>query len=141
MSIYILLLTLTPGGREQTLQDPESVLRMEESIDVPGIQVLGMYGVLGNYDFVSIVEAPDNEAIARFSLDLGVRAGVHVTTLPAIPVTRLDGISPRDPAGVGGDDSAGALAVLTIREGRLRLHTGGGTSTTRPNVVRARMRR
>ena len=97
MSIYILLLTLTPGGREQTLRDPESVLRMEESIEVPGIQVLGMYGVLGNYDFGSIVEAPDNEAVARFSLDLGVKAGVHVTTLPAIPVTRLEGVSPRGP--------------------------------------------
>ena len=97
MSMYILLLTLTPEGRERTLRDPESVLRTGESIDVPGIQVLGMYGVLGNYDFVSIVEAPDNEAVARFSLELGVKAGVHVTTLPAIPVTRLEGISPRDP--------------------------------------------
>ena len=83
MSVYILLLTLTPGGREQTLRDPERVLRM--------------YGVLGNYDFVSIVEAPDNEAVARFSLDLGVKAGVHVITLPAIPVTRLEGVSPRGP--------------------------------------------
>lgn len=97
MSMYILLLTLTPEGREQTLRDLENMLRTEESIDVPGVQVLGMYGVLGNYDFVSIVDAPDNEAMARFSLDLGVKAGVHVTTLPAIPITRLEAASGWDP--------------------------------------------
>ena len=90
MAIYIQLLTLTPEGRERALRDPESVLRAQDAMIVPGIQVLGQYGVLGEYDFVNIVEAPDNEAIARFSLELGVRAGVHVTTLPAIPIGRLE---------------------------------------------------
>jgi hypothetical protein len=40
---------------------------------------------------VSIVDAPDNETVARFSLELGVRAGAQVETLPAIPIARLDG--------------------------------------------------
>ena len=97
MSMYILLLTLTPEGREQMLYDSESLLDAAESIDAPDIRVMGLYGVLGSYDFVSLVEAPDNAAIARFSLNLGVTAGVHVMTLPAIPVTRLEPISPPDP--------------------------------------------
>ena len=46
--------------------------------------------MLGDPDFVSIVSAPDNEAIARFSLELGVRAGVHVSSMPAVPVGRLE---------------------------------------------------
>ena len=71
---------------------------------------MGLYGVLGNYDFVSMVEAPDNASIARFSLNLGVRAGVHVTTLPAIPVTRLEMASTPDPARDGGDGVPGADA-------------------------------
>ena len=45
-----------------------------------------MYGVIGAYDFVSIVEAPDNDAAARFSLEFRVRAGVQVETLPAAPI-------------------------------------------------------
>jgi uncharacterized protein with GYD domain len=73
------------------LQDPTSLLRAEEQVAVTGVEVLGLYGVLGPYDFVSIVEAPDNETMARFSLELGVRAGAQVATLPAIPVARLDG--------------------------------------------------
>ena len=90
MATYIQLLTLTAEGREKTLKDPESVLHAQDNISVPGIQVLGLYGVLGPYDFVNMLEAVDNEAVARFSLNLGVRAGVHITTLPAIPIGRME---------------------------------------------------
>ena len=96
MPIYIQLLTLTPEGRERTLEDPESVRRAQYEIDVPGIELLGEYGVLGEIDFVNIVQAPDNESIARFSLELGVRAGVHINTMPAIPISRLEGAARRE---------------------------------------------
>ena len=42
------------------------------------------------YDFVNILTAPDKESAARFSMELGVVAGVHVTTMAAIPVARLE---------------------------------------------------
>src|SRR5579863_8078100 len=90
MSNYILLLTLTPAGRETMLREPASLLEAEEGVSVPGVEMLGLYGVLGEYEFISIVEAPDNETMARFSLELGVRAGAQVQTLPAIPVARFD---------------------------------------------------
>jgi uncharacterized protein with GYD domain len=86
---YILLLTLTLDGRERMLNDPESLMRTATAIETHDTQILGMYGVLGDYDFVGIVEAPDNDEIARYSLELGVNASVHVATLPAIPVARL----------------------------------------------------
>ncbi len=53
------------------------------------VRVLGLYAVLGEYGFVSIVDAPGNDAMARFSIELGVRAGVHITILPAVPVALL----------------------------------------------------
>ena len=89
MATYILLLTLTPEGQEAALHDPEYLLRVEEAIRVPGVQPLGLYAVLGQYDFVTIVEAEDNTRMARFSLELGVGAMVHIHTLPAVPITRL----------------------------------------------------
>ena len=94
MAHYILLMTLTPEGRENTLRDPESMVRAAHGMDVPGVTGLGLYAVLGAYDFVSIVEAPDNDAAARYSMRLGVQAGLHITTLPAVPAGQL-----RDPAG------------------------------------------
>ena len=90
MARYILLMTLTPEGREKILVDSETILRAESDIRTSEIQMLGLYGVLGDHDFVAIVEAPDNDAAARFSLELGVLGGVHITTLPAIPIARLD---------------------------------------------------
>ncbi len=75
MATYILLLTLTPEGREKALADPDSLRRAEAAIRVPGTQVLGLYGVLGQYDFVSILDAEDNAAVAQFSLDSPVLSG------------------------------------------------------------------
>ena len=90
MATYILLITLTPEGQRKALADPDYLLKQDDAIDVPGVSTLGCYAVLGAYDFVMMAEADDNEQVAKFSLELGVRAGVHVTTLPAVPVGRLD---------------------------------------------------
>jgi uncharacterized protein with GYD domain len=103
VATYIQLLVLTPEGREKTLRDPQFVLREQHKINVPGVRILGQYGVLGEYDFVNIVEAPDNESVARFSIELGVRAGAHIVTLPAIPVARLE--APKRPADLPGLES------------------------------------
>ena len=112
MPTYILLLTMTPEGRERMLDDPESLLRAESDVSVPGVQLMGLYGVLGDYDFVSLVDAPDNDAVARFSLELGVKAGAHITTLPAIPIMRFAETGPRAPqeieAGAGPPRPEGA---------------------------------
>ena len=97
MATYFLLLTMTPEGRAASLEDPERLLRIEGEIQAEGVETLGLYGVLGEYDFVSVVEASDNEAIANFSLELGVRAGAHITTMPAIPIGRFERHEPRGP--------------------------------------------
>ena len=51
-----------------------------------GVKVKQQFAVLGPYDFVNIVEAPDNETVMRMSVELGSRGSVHLITLPAIPV-------------------------------------------------------
>ncbi|MEK6589574.1 MAG: GYD domain-containing protein, partial [Nitrospinota bacterium] len=42
--------------------------------------------VLGPYDFVNIVEAPDNDTIMRMSVELGARGSVELLTMPAMAV-------------------------------------------------------
>ncbi|MBI4202668.1 MAG: GYD domain-containing protein [Chloroflexi bacterium] len=90
MPIYIQLLTLTQEGKERMVKNPASLLLALADIHVPGVQPLGQYAVLGEYDYVSIVDARDNEAIALFSLHLGVRVGAHIATLPTVPLGRLE---------------------------------------------------
>src|SRR5215216_2628862 len=90
MATYVMLITLTPEGRIAAQRDADYLLALEDKVAAPGVNMMGLYAVLGRYDFVAILEAPDNEAAARFSLDLGVEAGLHIETLPVIPATRLD---------------------------------------------------
>ena len=83
-------MTLTQEGRHLVNEDPETVLHAAHSSDLPDVHCMGLYAVLGDHDFITILEAPDNEAAARFSLELGVKVGVEIQTVPAIPVSRLD---------------------------------------------------
>ena len=47
---------------------------------------MAQYAVLGPYDFVTIIEAPDNATISRVSVELGARGGVAGMTMAAIPL-------------------------------------------------------
>ncbi|MDI9619956.1 MAG: GYD domain-containing protein [Candidatus Nezhaarchaeota archaeon] len=89
MGIYVLLSTLTPEGRKTVKQRPERILEVNKEIESFGAKVLEQYAVLGPYDFVNVVEAPDNETIARISVELGSRGTVQIMSMPAIPVEQL----------------------------------------------------
>ena len=89
MATYVLLSTLTTEGRQTLHKDPDRMGEVNEEITDFGCNVLAQYAVLGPYDFVTVVEAPDNETVAHMSLDLGSRGTVNIMTLPAIPVANL----------------------------------------------------
>jgi len=86
MPIYILLSTLTAEGRKTVKDRPERILEVDKEIEAFGVKVLSQYAVLGPYDFVNVVEAPDNEAIGRASVELGSRGTVQIISMPATPV-------------------------------------------------------
>ena len=72
------------------LEDPNVILNTEDEMESSDARIIGLYAVLGDIDFVAILDADDNAAAARFALELGVRAGLRTTTLPAIPIGRLE---------------------------------------------------
>lgn len=86
MPTYILLSTLTDEGRKTVKQRPERILEVNREIEALGAKVLAQYAVLGPYDFVNVLEAPDNETVARVSLELGSRGTVQIMSLAAIPI-------------------------------------------------------
>jgi uncharacterized protein with GYD domain len=45
--------------------------------------------VLGQYDFVNIIEAPDNATMTRVSVEIGSRGSVRLMTLPAVDATEF----------------------------------------------------
>jgi uncharacterized protein with GYD domain len=86
---YILLSTLTAEGRKTLKSKPDRIREVNKEIEAFGAKVLSQYAVLGPYDFVNIVEAPDNETISRVSVELGARGTVKIMSLPAVPLDRF----------------------------------------------------
>jgi uncharacterized protein with GYD domain len=86
MASYIIMSTLTDEGRKTIKDKPNRILEVNQELEKMGVKVKQQFAVLGIYDFVNIVEAPDNETVMRMSVELGARGSVQLITLPAIPV-------------------------------------------------------
>jgi uncharacterized protein with GYD domain len=97
MAMYFLLGTLSHEGQRMLRNNPDLVTDTATSLDVEGARVLGQYAVLGHYDFVTLVQADENAAVARLSAEFGVRTGLHFETLSAVAVGFLADHDPSDP--------------------------------------------
>lgn len=64
------------------LEDPTKMMTAHSEVEAMELTGLGMYVVLGAFDIVTSIEAPDNRAATRYSLQLGVRIGAHTQTPP-----------------------------------------------------------
>ena len=86
MPIYILLSKLTAEGRETIRDKPERIKEVNKEIEESGAKIISQYAVIGPYDFLNVVEAPDNKTIMRVSVEFGARGTVEIMTMPAIPI-------------------------------------------------------
>ena len=89
MATFILLSKLTDEGAQTISDEPERILAVNKELDRMGVHVVSQWAVLGPYDFVNVVEAPDNVTIARVSAALASRGTVRIMTLPAIAIEEL----------------------------------------------------
>jgi len=86
MPQYIILSNLTDEGRRTIKQRPERIMEVNKEIEAMGVKILKQYALLGSYDFLNIVEAPNNETVMKMSVEIGSRGSVHLMTLPALAV-------------------------------------------------------
>ena len=86
MPLYIMLSSLSETGRQVLRKLPGSIRKVNAEVGRMGARVIAQYAVLGPYDFVTVLEAPDNETVSRISVELGARGSVQMMTMPAIPV-------------------------------------------------------
>ena len=89
MPMYAMLSTLGPDGWETVRQHPERILAVRSEVEALGLKVHAQYALMGQYDFLNIIEAPDEEAMANAAIMLAARGTMRTTTLPAIPVEDL----------------------------------------------------
>jgi len=86
MAQYVILSTLTDEGRRTIKEKPKRILEVNKELEKMGVKVKQQFAVLGPYDFVNIVEAPDNNTVMKMSVELGARGSVQLLTLAAIPI-------------------------------------------------------
>ena len=86
MPTFVLLSTLTPEGVQTVKNNPARIKEVNKEVEQLGAKVTAQWATLGRFDFVNIVEAPDEQTIARVSLELGSRGTSKYESLVAIPV-------------------------------------------------------
>lgn len=86
MPTFIMLSTLGPDGAARIVEEPERIKGVNAEVEAMGVKVLQQYALLGTYDFLNILEAPDQETMAKVALTLASRGTVKSVTLTAIPV-------------------------------------------------------
>jgi uncharacterized protein with GYD domain len=86
MATYIMLSSVTDEGAKTIKENAARIKQVNKELEALGVKVTAQYAVLGPFDFVNIVEAPDNATIARVSAELASRGSVKIQTLAAIPI-------------------------------------------------------
>lgn len=89
MPTYVMLTNLTPEGVRTLKNNPGRVAEVNKEVEQIGAKVLQQYATLGQYDFVTIVEAPDEQTMAKVSIELGSRGTMTSQTLSAMPAGEL----------------------------------------------------
>jgi len=84
MAVYIMLTNLTDEGRKTVKEKPERMKEVTKEVEAMGVKVLSQYAVLGPYDFVNILEAPNNEIVSRLAIELGSRGTIQTMTMAAM---------------------------------------------------------
>ena len=86
MPTYILLTTLTAQGLQTLRSNPDRLREVNKDVEELGARIVHQWMTLGTYDFVNVVEAPDETTIARVSVTLGARGSAKLQTLTAIAI-------------------------------------------------------
>lgn len=91
MPTYVMLTNLTAEGVRTLKNNPGRVAEVNKEVEQIGAKVLAQYATLGQYDFVTILEAPDEKTMAKVSVELGSRGTMKSQTLAAMPADELAG--------------------------------------------------
>jgi len=90
MAAYVVLTRLTSAGAEGIRNNPQRIAEVTAQAARLGAKVVSQYSTLGPYDFVTIVEAPDNETIMRASAELSTLGTVKLQISPVIRMDRFE---------------------------------------------------
>ncbi len=83
MPTYISLVRYTQQGVQNIKDTPARLDATKQASQSLGVEIKGWYLTMGQYDLVTIIEAPDDETVAKIALTVGLRGNVRTETLRA----------------------------------------------------------
>lgn len=86
MSTFLMLSTLGPEGMATLREHPERLRQVNDEVEAMGARVVAQWALLGQYDFATVLEAPDEQTITRVAVALGARGTLKTKTLTAVPI-------------------------------------------------------
>ncbi len=86
MAIFVMLSNLTDDGRKTIKKKPDRIKEVNKEVEEMGVKVIAQYALLGPYDFVNVLDAPNSEAVSRVAIELGSRGTVQTMTMAALPI-------------------------------------------------------
>src|SRR3954447_189992 len=89
MPTFLMLTNLTAEGVRTLKNHPGRIAEVNREVEQMGVKVVSQYATLGQYDFVTVVEAPDEQTMAKVSVELGSRGTMTSQTLAALPAEDL----------------------------------------------------
>jgi uncharacterized protein with GYD domain len=92
MATFLMLSTLGPEGMATLKTHPARLKEVNSEVEAMGCRVLAQWALLGEYDFATVLEAPDDKSVARVAVALGARGTLKTRTLAAIPIDEFIGL-------------------------------------------------
>ena len=102
MTTFVMLSTLGPDGSATLRENPARIKEVNAQVEAMGAKVLQQYALLGQWDFLNIIEAPDERVMARVATELTARGTLKTRTMVAVDVDDFiaslsGGASPNSP--------------------------------------------
>lgn len=89
MPTYVMLTNLTSEGVQTLKNNPSRIGEVNKEVEQLGVKVVDQWATLGQYDFVTVIEAPDDKTMAKVSVELGSRGTMQSQTLAAMSASEL----------------------------------------------------
>jgi uncharacterized protein with GYD domain len=89
VTTYVMLTTLGPDGWATVREHPERIREVTDEVQSMGLRVVAQYALLGQWDFLNVIEAPDEATLAKAAISLAARGTMRTMTMQAVPVDQL----------------------------------------------------
>ncbi|MFZ3383872.1 MAG: GYD domain-containing protein [Candidatus Methanoperedens sp.] len=91
MSKYVIISNLTDEGAKTLKKNAGRIKEVNKELKAMGVNVTDQYAVLGNFDFISIVEAEDDINVMKAVIAIASRGSIKTATYKVIPIDEFIG--------------------------------------------------